>query len=160
MKKYLFIILLVGVCYSEQNLIYISAKDGSVFKSPNIGQITDSSITLISHNITLPLQLISKVSLKDLNNSYSFISESCLGVILGLGVTYIVSPKFESDMAELEGLFNTASFIANSFYVVPITFILYHIARQQSKIETIDMNDWSNDGKMKFFKQYQIINNL
>ena len=38
----------------------------------------------------MPLQLISRVSLKDLNNSYSFISESCLGVILGFGATYIV----------------------------------------------------------------------
>ena len=106
----------------------------------------------------MPLQLISTISLKDLNNSYSFISESCLGVILGFGVTYIVSPKFESEVTELEGLFNTASFIANSFYVVPITFILYHIARQQGKIETIDMNDWSNDGKMKFFKQLTTFN--
>ena len=163
MKKYLFIILLVGVGYSENELIWIHTKDGSAFKFPKISQVTDSSIILSSHNITLPLPLISRTNLKELNNSFSFISESCVGVMIGFGATYIIAPKSNlggSQLKEIDHLFNAASFIASSFYVVPITFILYHITRQQSRIETIDMDEWSNDGKMKFFKQYQSINNL
>ena len=164
MKKYLIIVLLFGVGYAGSNLVYIHTKDGSVFESPNITQVTDSTIFLSSHNISLPLTLISKVNLEELNNPYSFISETCIGVMLGIGATRItnkIAPKHKDPAGYLPSRNYLGNFIMDhNLHILPITYILYFIIKKYSKVEVIDMGEWSNDGKMKFFNQYQSINSL
>ena len=166
MKKYLFIVLMIGYCYPKQQLIYIYTKDGTLFKSPIISQITDSTIFLSSHNISLPLNAINKLLVKDLNksNSYidqanSFVGHFCMSIILGYGVAYVIAPKSNNNSSLLRDISDLIYIRGTASYTVPATFLILYIAEiTGGREEIIDMNEWSKDGKMKFFKQYKLFN--
>lgn len=151
---------MVGVCFGQEKLFYIYTEDGTKFKNPNISQITDSTIYLGSHNISVPLEKIRKLLFVSPFEIGSLVPIGCMSALIVFGASYMLTPPANIGNSNLNLIADLINRTSTAVVLAPpITFGMFLIS-QVSRIKAMDMNEWSNDKKIKFLKQNKHINNV
>lgn len=154
MRKYLIIVLMVGSCYC-QNLYHIYTKDGPKYKTRNISQITDSTIFLNFHNISIPVEKINKLLIISPYEEGSLFSIGCMSALIIIGASYALTPPTNIGNANLNLFLDLIGRIGVAVVLAPPTTFGMFLINQVSRIKVMDMNDWSIKQKINYIKQLQ-----
>ena len=184
MKKYLFIVLLVGFCFGEQksniqpkistneyhylDIICLEEKQTIIYKNAIIDTISDSYIVLNNKKI---------IPLNSIIGCYEYLDNPLntlfgVGVISGIGCLGIVATLLSIVSEDLDFIFggfldgnpkerrNRQEDIRKipiyTFIAISV-FLYFESDNSKRDIGEINMIDWSNEDKIEYFNKYIVL---
>ena len=193
MKKYLFIVLLLGFCFGEQksniqpkistneyhylDIICLEEKQSVIYKNVSLEAISNSNIVLNNKKIVPLNSIIGCYGYLDKPENLILSTLCGVGLISGIGGLGIALSAVSSISESIGSIFekkevreevskrNGARLGRITFYTATavILFLYSQIDYSKTVLDKkgqINMRDWSNEEKIKYFNKYNYLTPL